>query len=262
MIYPKVLMRNSLAEDNERKVAEKYFTVIDLRSQAAAGDLIIPRYSCLPYYRELEQDLQNEGARLIQSYKQHKYIADFEYYRDVKKFTFKSWSMDEIQYAPEEIRYVVKGCTNSRKFSWNSHMFARNRRRAMEIAAELSCDSIIGSQRIIFREYIPLLPLELLCNGLQACAEWRFFYFKNNILADGFYWSIIEDEHKIDMPKYVKDFANDVASIVNKKINFFVLDIGLKEDESPILIEINDGCMSGLSDVNADELYSNLLKVL
>ena len=40
--------------------------------------------------------------------------------------------------------------------------------------------------------------------------------------------------------------------------NFFVIDIAQKEDGDWIIIEVNDGQQSGLSENSADILYQNL----
>ena len=57
-------------------------------------------------------------------------------------------------------------------------------------------------------------------------------------------------------------FADKVAAIASENADFFVLDIAEKEDGGWILIEVNDGQQSGLSENDPDVLFSNLAKSL
>ncbi len=111
----KVLFRKSLAEKEEFDAAAKFFDVVE--SRLDCNTLTIPRYSSLPYYNELEKDVQRLGGTLINSYEQHKWIANFDWYTPLRQFTFDTWDSTTIYRAPQDIRYVVKGKTNSRKFN-------------------------------------------------------------------------------------------------------------------------------------------------
>jgi hypothetical protein len=53
--------------------------------------LVIGRYSVLPFYREVEADLAVNGCKLINSFAQHCWIANFEYYRHFKDVTPETW---------------------------------------------------------------------------------------------------------------------------------------------------------------------------
>lgn len=249
--------------EDERICASKYFSVVSLRSECKGhfqtnNSLVAGRYSVLPYYKEVSDDLLNNGCYLINSPEQYNFIASFEYYEKVKEFTFPTWKQNEFIYAPEQ-RYIVKGTTNSKKFDWSKLMFAGSKKRAIEISCELKKDSLIGEQDIIFRQYIPLKTYEIGINELPFTNEWRFFYYKNNLLSYGYYWSIAENKSdKID--NKMVSFANGIAEIIKDHVDFFTLDVAEKENGGYILVEINDGQMSGLSDNNPEILYENLSK--
>lgn len=265
-IYPVVLFRRSLAEEGEFEVCRKYFRVITQRTELVLPDipfphLVIPRYSALPYYDELERDIDNLGGVLINSLKQHNYIANFEWYDDLKDFTPRTWFDDDIYRADCDGPFVVKGKTNSKKFHWDRLMYADNKRSAVHIAGELMNDNLIGTQGVIYREYVPLKTFEVGLNGLPFSNEWRFFFYKEEMLSYGYYWSIAEKtDYEVD-PACI-EFAKTIAKIAATKVNFFVLDVAEKENGGWVLIEVNDGSMSGLSENNPDVLYSNLKKVL
>lgn len=258
---PIVLFRKSLAEEGEIEVCRKYFYTVEYRSDIPRNSFVIPRYSYLPYPLEFEHDIKNIGGALINSYDQHRWIADFEWYDVLKDYTPESWTYDNFFLCQYEGPFIAKGATNSRKNQWNSMMFAQTKRRASEIACELKNDGLICNQKIIYRKYIPLENLEIGINGLPFSNEWRFFFYKDKRLSHGFYWSISEHIPK-ECNTQLEDFAEMLAGIVKDYANFYVLDVAMTEKQEPILVEINDGCCSGLSECCAEELYFNLKKVL
>jgi hypothetical protein len=257
-----ILFRKSLAEDGEFEACSKYFQVVENRSQIPPNELVIGRYSVLPYYHEVEQDLP-PGSILINSLKQHKWIANFNYYHYLKEFTPKTW-FDSSQIKDEDGPFVVKGSTNSKKFYWDELMYAKDKIAAIKIKCRLQEDSYIGSQNIIFRKYIPLKIYEVGCNGINFANEWRLFYYKDKLLSKGYYWSIADEEiiKNAEWKSDAQKLLDKIVPIVSQHVNFYVLDIAETAKGDWILIEINDGQMSGLSENSADELYSNLERTL
>lgn len=277
---PVILFRPDEANQEEFKVAKKYFDVriqrvqcgkdkprfydeCDYKIWKSSPQLVVGRYSVLPFYQELENDLDLMCAKLVNSYKQHKWIADFEWYSEpiIQCLTPKTYFEHEICHAPANQAYVVKGKTNSRKFQWNTKMFAKSRDEALKIANELSTDGLIGSQGIIYREYVPLKTFEIGLNDLPFADEWRYFFYKDKLIDYGYYWSIAENADKFFPPPEMTIFAKGIATIVRNYVDFFVLDIARTLTNEYILIEINDGQMSGLSCINPESFYKNLREV-
>lgn len=225
------------------------------RSSIGYNKTVIGRYSVLPYYKELEEDLKFTESNLINSYREHLYIANFEYYEDVKKFTPKTYFA--LHNVPNEGKFVVKGVTNSRKFDWNTMMFADGKKEAIDIALKLSKDGLIGQQDIIVRDYVPLKTFEVGLNGLPFTNEWRFFFLGKNLVDYGFYWTIADNVNHF-FPKDKLPFVQEIADIVSEKTNFFVLDVAQTESGEWILIEINDAQMSGLSCIDPHRFYKKL----
>lgn len=250
----KILFRHDYTTEEELEVAKKYFDVTGSR-MAIKDTLVVGRYSVLPFYKELEEDLLQQGSRLINSYEQHKYIADFEYYHDIKDLTPETF-FDMSEISDYDGPFVVKGKTNSRKFDWDNLMFAATKRRAVDIACELRKDSLMQYQDIIYRKYVPLKVLEEGIHGLPFSNEWRFFCYKNEILSHGFYWTISEKVGEIQNEAF--DLVREVINRVKDKVNFFVVDVAEKANGGWIVVELNDASMSGLSANDPDVLYSNL----
>lgn len=249
----KILFRQDITTEDEFKIAQKYFDVVTSRMDIK-DSLVIPRYSALPFYKELQEDLEYNNSKLINSFRQHKYIADFEYYFDIEDLTPKTYF--QLDHIPNGGPYVVKGATNSRKFDWNKMMFAPDRKRAIDIACDLQKDSMIQYQDIIVREYVPLEKVEEGLNGLPMSNEWRFFCLYDKIISHGFYWTIAEEEGKIDNGAF--DLVKEVISRVKDKVNFFVIDVAKTISGNWIVIELNDGSMSGLSGNDPFTFYKNL----
>ena len=107
--------------------------------------LVIGRYSVLPYYKELEADLQSQGSRLANSPRQHEYVAEFEWYRDIEGMTPKTWFTTlSMPKGPGDGPFVVKGLTNSRKFEWDTMMYAPTYQDVLRIISLLGQDGLIG----------------------------------------------------------------------------------------------------------------------
>jgi hypothetical protein len=258
-----ILFRKDLHSEEEMKIASKYFDVQESRV-LCGGSNVIARYSALPFYRELESDLTLNGCKLINSHAQHKYIADFEWYSDMLAVTPKTWfdssvrSDQTFSSSKDEGPFVIKGRTNSRKFKWNTLMYAETRQDAARIAAELSADPSIGYQGIIYRKYVPLRTFEIGINELPFTNEWRFFFFRDRLLTYGYYWSSADDPTQGEMTEAGIKFAQNCAKCICRKTEFFVLDVAERAEGGWILIEINDGQMSGLSECCPDVLYGAL----
>ncbi len=256
-----ILFRNSRGLHEELETAKKFFPVFNSRI-LCKNQLVIARYSALPNYQELEYDLKLNGSKLINTWDQHKWIANFEYYEYLKGFTPETWTEDTWRFCEYEGPFIVKGKTNSRKYQFNTHMFAKDKPAANKISSELRNDMFLGDQEVIYRKYVPLKVFEIGLGGLPFANEWRFFYYKEKLLSYGYYWSIAEDITSPKIDAEGLDLANNIAKIASTHVNFFVMDIAEKQDGGWILIELNDGQMSGLSENNPEELYSNLAREL
>jgi len=264
---PVILMRTSLAEESEFEVAKKYFPVYRLRSQIPENSLVIARYSALPYYLELEEDLKANGSELINTYYQHRWIADLrEWYQELEGLTPKTWFT--LAEPPEhEAPFVLKGATNSRKFNWDTHMFAKTKMDAGSVYSRLSQDSMIMEQDIYVRKYVPLKRLFTGLHDLPISEEYRFFVLDGEVVSSGFYWSSHIDDLKdigiIPDPRNVPEaFLNEVVRRIGFNARFVVIDIARTEAGDWTVIELNDGTMSGLSENSPETLYSNLRKRL
>lgn len=265
---PTVLFRSDNTDDAnaEREIAAQSFNVVGLRSHCPQLSVVIGRYSCLPYYRELEGDLQKMGSRLVNSYREHQWIANFvDYYEALQEFTPRSWTEREFPDSGYDGPVIIKGRTNSRKRRWKHGMFAENRQEAVALANDLANDPLLGPQGLIYREYVPLVTFEHdQISGLPITNEHRFFFYKETLLTHGYYWVTASDEaqKQASCPPETVAFACKLAKIAAEHTTFFVLDVAEKAAGGWMLVEVNDGQQSGLSDNKAEVLYPALRAAL
>lgn len=231
------------------------------------NSLVIGRYSVLPFYKELCDDLAVVGSQLVNSLKQHLYIADVMRWaaHELEGLTPRTWGDHEMHLLPEGTKFVLKGQTNSCKFNWNTHMFAEDRRAAVVVFLLLKQDLLLAHQNIYIREYIPLKTHFISLHGLPITEEFRFFVYCGRILSGGYYWSNFTDEFGGKPPspdKVPRAFLNEVIARIGYRATFYALDVAQTADDDWIVIEVNDAQMSGLSDNDPDVLYHNLRETM
>lgn len=270
MDYSKIclLTRFDQETEEERDIAPQFFNksqedlyCVSSRMEVPHNSLVVGRYSVLPYYLELERDLNMVGSKLINSFEQHRFIADIEkWYPIVSDVSPKTW-FTRWDLIPEG-KYVVKGKTNSRKWKWNTHMFADCKANLQKVINRLYDDMFISEQGICVREYIPLKTYDTGINGIRFTNEWRLFFLGKELFSYGYYWSCYEREDEADLPEEALKFAREIGERISKHTKFFVLDIAEKEDGGWVLIEINDGQMSGLSSIEPADFYEDLSRLV
>ena len=247
--------------------AQARFPCVDSRCLLERGDLVIGRYSVLPFYEEQAHDIEITGAKLINSLREHRYVADLRnWVEDLRELTPETWFRLEDVPPSEPGPFVLKGKTNSRKNNWNTHCFAKDRKAASEVEWRLCMDGLIGmdQQDIYVRKYVPLETFMVGLNGLPITREVRFFVAYGQILCGGFYWqNYVEELPSVPSAEEVPvHFLQEAVSRVWKRIPFFTLDVAKTADGRWIVIELNDGQMSGLSENDPATLYANLRKAV
>lgn len=263
---PIIIYRDDVDWRQEEGFAKKYFQCYSSRLKASKNDLVIARFSALPFYKEQEMDYQMLGAKMINSYNEHKYIADLgEWYEDLRDYTPFTWQ--RLEDLPEDGPFILKGETNSKKYDWNTSMFAKNKAAAIQVHSQLCKDSLISYQKIYIRKYIPLKRFMTSFQGLPITNEYRFFIYKDKILSGGYYWSShILDLKESGIEPNIKDvpveFLNKIINIVKERTNFYVIDVAETESGEWIVVELNDGQQSGLSENDPDEMYRNLQEAI
>lgn len=261
-----ILYREGDDWDDEKESAQKYFITTKSRMDIKTGDVVIPRFSAIPFYKEQEYDVNSVGAKMINNISQHNYIVDmYNWYEDLIDYTPKTYR--RLVDLPEKGPFVLKGQTNSKKFLWNTHMFAVDKAAAIQVESKLHNDSLITYQNIYIREFIKLKTFMIGIQGLPITNEYRFFCYKDVILSGGFYWSShVEDIKELGINtnsnQVPESFLRKIINIVKDKVNAYVIDVAETDNGEWIVVEMNLLEMAGLSENNPNIMYSNLKKVL
>lgn len=108
-------------DSTEEEAAAAQLPVIRDRAAVQRGDLIIGRYSVLPFYEALVADIEARGAVLVNSLAEHAFIADVMAWAPIlgDDLTPRTW--DRLEDLPGDgSAFIVKGQTNSRKDRWTA----------------------------------------------------------------------------------------------------------------------------------------------
>lgn len=228
------------------------------------GSLVIPRYRALPFGRELEEEIASLGSTLINTYRQHRNIANlFAWSHLLEGITAPAYRVDEIPYLPEG-SYFVKGETNSVKNAWFDKAFAQSKSDLPRIIGNLSNDMVVGSQDIVIRPFQKFRQLATAVDGRPVFHERRVFTLDGIVLSSAFYWTSFP-EVADTLPKIAGNFEKTLTEAL-KRIEglsrFVVIDLGEMENGEWQVVELNDGPMSGLSDNDDEVVWSNFKKVV
>jgi hypothetical protein len=230
------------------------------------NSLVIGRYSVLPFYHELASDLQEVGSRLINSPLEHSFISRFDWYHQIAGLTPRTWfDTTEAFLAFDSLPHgmILKGRTNSAKnWEW---MYAKTKEDFWRIDKFLHQHEMIANQGIVYREYVPLEILEktTIPGAFNFVNEWRCFFYQDLLLECGYYWTMAQEETIRNAKRSgALTIATEAAKLLAEKTNFFVVDVAKTAEGRWIVIEVNDGQMSGLSCCNPDTLYKNLKKAV
>ena len=262
---PLLYYRASMMDAEERNAAEQHFQCTDLlcEMQNSCGPVVM-RYSALPFLDNIYKELVTMGLEPINSLSSMKWIMNLQNWVEaLGDMTFKTW--DRLEDLPQEGPFVLKGATNSKKHYWNTHMFAQNKKEAIHVYGLLAEDCMIGEQKIYIRKFEPLVTYIEGINGIPVTKEFRLFFHKKTLLCSGFYWQNYEEDlpfiPEFDVPAEFYEEAARRAHEASGAV-FFVMDVGQKVDGSWVVIEVNQGEMSGLSCCDPRVLYENLAEAM
>lgn len=264
---PVVLYRPPDMDAAEVRAASQFFPTFRERTRIQADDLVVGRYSVLPFFADLQADCDYVGAKLVNNLKQHRYAADMRNWcEDLVDLTPRTWyDLSDIPHS-ETGPFVLKGQTNSRKFDWRTHMFAADRSAANDVYWRLCKDGLIGhdSQQIYIRRFEPLRTFMEGMNGLPVTNEFRVFVLGGHVLTGAYYWSNYVDDLPVrpDFSEVPGEFIQKAIDRIGSRIPFYALDVAQKVDGSWMVVEVNDGQMSGLSENDPNVLYGRMSEVL
>jgi ATP-grasp domain, R2K clade family 3 len=254
----------------EMSTLNKHFYVTDDLEQIEPGDLVLCRFSLLPFAQALEQEIRSKGATLVHDLAAHEFIADMRnWYPLLSHVTPATFFSEDVQ---GDGPFFVKGITNSIKSSWQD-CYAQDKADLQRVLNIQNSHPLLGSQPKAIRQYEPLMQYGICPDtGIPITCEFRCFMFEDHLLSSGFYWNSRMDiitkacqQQGLSLPN-AKDIPTAllqrVAKAVRGHARYFVVDVARKADGQWTVIELNDATMSGLSANNPETLYRNLRAAL
>lgn len=234
--------------------------VSDLVTDIPAGSVVIPRFRCIPFGYELEREVKALGSSLINTFHQHRTIADlFSWVHLLEGMTAPAYSLEDIPWLPEG-EYFLKGETNSIKNNWFESAYAPSKARVIAVANNIMNDQYVGHQKLVIRPFRRFRTLGEAVNGRPVFHERRAFILDGEVISDAFYWSSFEefsDTEALSEDNY-RQTLREAVSRTSHLSRFYVIDVAEYDDGSWEVIELNDGPMSGLSDNNCQDLWSKV----
>ena len=207
--------------------------------------------------------LLGKGIQLINSPKEYaKYHLLPGWYSDFEGLTpFSVWNESRDIGAALELTeglegaFVVKDYVKSRKHEWHDACFIKDISDKEDTFRVIN--NFINRQGSNLEGGVVLRKFESLKSmgrhkdsGMPISEEYRVFVFKGEILISDNYWSDNE-EVNISEDEYIW-----IESISGKiESNFVTIDLARKTDGKLIIMEMGDGQVSGLQQIEAYEFY-------
>lgn len=264
-LQPTILFRSGGLQDELEVEAAKSagFNLIRLRTEAAKGDLVLPRYSAWPFYADLYGDLVNVGATPIVTPAQQRAVSSiYNWYHEFEDVTPRTYLHARLSDLSEQDGpFIVKGEVNSRKHKWSDLMFAPTVTRAREIAVDLMDDSLFENQRIVVRQYEPLQTFDTGMHGLPITNEWRCWLIGGHLIHTSYYWSSHPDAEAkaADSQLDAEAFVRELSPRIGRLSPLAVADVARRADGRWRLIELNCGMHSGINSADPAALYTALM---
>lgn len=256
-----------IMEQREKDAVEQAFegrvseTIFDIPQ----GSQVFTRYRSIPFGVELEKEVSAHGSDLINSYIQHRNIANlFNWIDLLDGLTAPAYDITMIPYLKEG-EYFVKGETNSLKNSWFEKAYAPSKSSLIDVVRNVQLDTYVGEQDIVIRPFRNYRQVGKLVDNRPIFNEYRVFVLDGKIMGKGFYWtSWSVDNEIVDMisPKEFEATLHEAIQRVKHLARFVVIDLAEFPDGSWEVVELNDGNMSGLSDITPGKLWTNVYQHL
>jgi len=212
------------------------------------GSVVVPRYRMLPFGRELEQEITASGSRLINSFRQHRAVANlYSWVHLLEGLTAPAYRIEDIPRLPEG-DYFLKGETNSKKADWFGSAYAANKSELMGVMRNLLNDQWVGNQELVIRPFQRYRRIGEAVNGQPIFHERRAFYFNGELLSEAHYWNV--NDYGAPEPLRPEEYTRaQVAAVgaVGHIASFLVIDYAEYEDGTWGVVELNDGSLAGLS---------------
>lgn len=197
--------------------------------------------------------------------------------------TAEVFGVNDIPYLPDN-EYFVKGETNSKKNDWFNSAYANNVESLSHVVGNLSKDQYIGSQEIVIRPFQKFRQLGEAVDRRPVFNERRVFVLDGKVMSEAYYWSSFPEWKDISDASVAPNTLSgeeyqralqEAIRVTKHLARFYVIDMAevdskqrqkdLAENPDAFawqVVELNDGCMSGISENDPETLWKNVFESL
>lgn len=214
-------------------------------------------------YKAFYNMLEEKGIYLINSPEEYeRYHTLPGWYNDFEGETVESiWeaegNVDSILEMSKSLEgsYIVKDYVKSRKHEWYDACYIADITDKVNASKVIS--NFVGRQGASLVGGIVLRKFETLKqigfhekSGIPISEEYRVYVYAGKVLTIGNYWKRTADVN------FSKEELTWIESIVGKvRSNFVTVDLARREDGALIIMELGDGQVSGLQEIDGKEFY-------
>lgn len=246
----------------------KKITLTHFNKQKLQDCLVIYRGWMMPpdIYQYLFSQLKESGITMLTSPHQYQHYHLLpNWYPDFNQATIPSyWTTDATLASALSLAqklpsgaYIVKDYVKSRKYEWNDACYLPNINDVAAVSNVINNfitrqgTNLIGG--VVFRKFVSLNQLNTHAGQLPLAEEYRLFIWANQIITCDNYWNVSHNViFSTEEQLWIKQLIQRIDS------DFVTLDLARKADGKLIVMELGDGQVSGLQQMNAATFTFNL----
>ena len=251
--------------DETTAAAAAGFPVVSSLQEAPDNSLLLPRF--YPFYPYLQEEAESRNCHLMNTLEQHQFVSDIRAWHPVLgALTPTTWdTVDEAVNSGCEGPFFLKGVDKSLKYDFMNLCYAETVDDLIVKHQEVQ-NRMMDGKPVVVRKFLPLKSYGTVRSMGDApiSHEFRTFVFRNQIISEGFYWN----HHADNIPYEAYTVTPPVALLeetirrVGNKVTYYSVDTALTANNEWVVVEINDGCLSGLSTINPETHYRALAAAL
>ena len=220
-------------------------------------------------YRVFYQSLEDKGIILINTPEEYeKYHLLPGWYEDFSNFT--AYSVWEEQGTVKsalsltkglEGSYIVKDYVKSRKHEWYDACFIydisdrTSTEKTISNFVERQGSDLVGG--VVLRQFFKLKSIGFHeKSGMPLSEEYRVFILAGRIMIIDDYW---QRDKTINLTDEENKWIQSIAKTI--KSNFITMDLARREDGKLMIMELGDGQVSGLQQINPIDFYKTYERI-
>jgi hypothetical protein len=222
----------------------------------------------LAHYRAVYRAARARGIRLLNNPAQHRRALEGDralaMLGDLTPETIVVTAPDQCTAAAAQLGFplFVKGVVKSRKEAGWAACVATTLPELRGLVAQTLERDAMTRGRVLVRRMVPLRYAPGTLGDFPISREYRVFFYREQVLAFGFYWEEYEDTWRFSASDEQAMLAVAREAARRLQVPFLIVDVAQQESGAWLVIEVGDAQFAGLSRVPPLRLWSGLLRAL